>query len=54
MRTFLIVLLSILVNMETYPQNTSKDRQPAVAGRFYSANKETLTNDLSDLFSILY
>ena len=50
MRTFLIVLLSILVNMETYPQNTSKDRQPAVAGSFYAADKETLTKDLTALF----
>lgn len=50
MRTFLIVLLSILVKMETYPQNKSTDRQPAVAGSFYAADKETLTKDLTALF----
>jgi len=50
MRTFIIVLLSILVNMETYPQNKSTDRQPAVAGSFYAADKETLTKDLTALF----
>ncbi len=44
------VLLSILTVMETYSQPGSADRYPAVAGRFYSADKETLRNDISKLF----
>lgn len=45
-----IVVLSILVTMETFSQSQTSDRRPAAAGRFYSANKETLTNDVSMLF----
>ncbi len=44
------VLISILTVMETYSQPGSVDRYPAVAGRFYSADKETLRNDISKLF----
>jgi hypothetical protein len=36
--------------MESNSQNRQADRQPAAAGRYYSANKETLTNDLSRYF----
>jgi AmmeMemoRadiSam system protein B len=44
------VLLSILSIMETYSQPGSGDRHPAVAGRFYSADKETLRKDIENLF----
>lgn len=50
MRTSPIVLLSICLTMETYSQNKITDRQPIAAGRFYSADKATLTNDLNLLF----
>jgi len=50
MQTVFIVLLSIFTIMETYAQNTATDRQPVAAGRFYSADKETLKRDLSQLF----
>lgn len=50
MRTVFIVLLSIYAIMETFSQNQTTDRQPVAAGRFYSANKETLTKDISQLF----
>ena len=36
--------------METSSQNRTTDRQPVAAGRFYSAEKITLTKDLSNLF----
>ena len=50
MRTILIVLLSISAIMETFSQNKNIDRQPVAAGRFYPGDKETLINDLSQLF----
>jgi hypothetical protein len=50
MQTVFIVLLSILTIMETSSQNKSSDRQPSVAGRFYSADKVTLTKDITKLF----
>lgn len=50
MRKFYTVLLSIFIVMETFSQSRLDDRQPVAAGRFYSANKETLTKDLSRLF----
>jgi AmmeMemoRadiSam system protein B/AmmeMemoRadiSam system protein A len=50
MRTVIFVLLSILTIMETSSQNLTTDRQPVAAGRFYSADKLTLTKDLSRLF----
>ncbi len=50
MRAVFIVLLSIFTIMETYSQNKTVDRLPVAAGRFYSADKETLTKDLSGLF----
>jgi MEMO1 family protein len=43
--------ISILISMNLYPQNGQADRNPVAAGRFYSADKETLTSDLSQLFS---
>jgi AmmeMemoRadiSam system protein B/AmmeMemoRadiSam system protein A len=36
--------------METHSQHISSDRQAFAAGRFYSADKETLTKDLNVLF----
>jgi AmmeMemoRadiSam system protein B/AmmeMemoRadiSam system protein A len=50
MRTIIIVLLLILASMETNSQNRTTDRQPVAAGRFYSADKVTLTNELSQFF----
>jgi MEMO1 family protein len=37
--------------METFSQNLSNDRQPVAAGRFYSANKQTLEGDISGYFA---
>lgn len=51
MRTLLIITVSILIAMDIFSQNRSADREPVAAGRFYSANKETLTKDLEQLFS---
>lgn len=51
MRTLLIVMLLITGTMNILSQNRSADRNPVAAGSFYSANKETLTNDLTNLFS---
>lgn len=45
------VLVLILFAMETFPQNKQTDREPIAAGRFYPADKETLTNDISKLFT---
>ncbi len=44
------VLLIFLIAMETFSQSTQSDRQPVAAGRFYSANGETLKGDLDRLF----
>lgn len=51
MRSVLFVLSSILLTMNTFSQNKPTDREPVAAGRFYSANRETLQNDLSQLFT---
>jgi AmmeMemoRadiSam system protein B/AmmeMemoRadiSam system protein A len=51
MRTVLTVLLSIISIMELNSQNKSTDRMPVVAGSFYAADKETLTKDITQLFS---
>ena len=51
MRTLLLITVSILITMDIFPQNRSADREPVAAGRYYSANKETLTRDLEQLFS---
>lgn len=45
-----LVLLSIFIVMDIFSQPRSADRQPVAAGRFYSADKETLTNDIVKLF----
>jgi AmmeMemoRadiSam system protein B len=37
--------------MDSFSQKRSTDRDPVAAGRFYSADKETLTKDLAQLFS---
>ncbi len=37
--------------MNAFSQNKTIDRDPVAAGRFYSADRETLVKDLSDLFS---
>ena len=50
MKTVFIVLFSIISIMETFAQNKITDRQPVAAGRFYSADKATLTNDISGFF----
>jgi len=50
MRRVCFVLLSIFIVMETFSQSRTSDRQPYAAGRFYSADKETLTNDITQLF----
>jgi MEMO1 family protein len=50
MQTVFIVLLSIFTIMETFSQNVTTDRQPYAAGRFYPANKDTLSKSLSLLF----
>jgi hypothetical protein len=36
--------------MELFSQNKSSDREPVAAGRFYSADKVTLTKDIAALF----
>lgn len=51
MRKVIFILLSIFFAMETYSQNKPADREPIAAGKFYPANKETLTKDISELFS---
>ncbi len=50
MRKIFVLLFSIIATMETFSQNTPTDRQPAVAGTFYSADKETLKKDIAALF----
>ena len=51
MRTIIFLLLSIFYAMDTYSQNKITDREPVAAGRFYPADKETLTKDISELFA---
>jgi MEMO1 family protein len=51
MRVLTAILLTICIIMNTYCQSSSNDREPVAAGRFYPANKETLTRDLSILFA---
>lgn len=51
MRTFTAILLLIFSIMDIYSQDITTDRQPVAAGRFYSANKETLTKDILSLFT---
>jgi AmmeMemoRadiSam system protein B/AmmeMemoRadiSam system protein A len=51
MRNISLILLSIISIMDIYSQSRSTDRQPVAAGRFYEANKETLTRDIAGLFA---
>ena len=51
MRTVIITLFSIIITMESFSQSTPINREPVAAGRFYSADKETLTRDISKLFA---
>ncbi len=51
MRSGLVILLSIFSIMELFSQSKSIDRQPVAAGRFYTADKETLKKDLAKLFA---
>jgi len=50
MKTLIFVLFSIFAIMETFSQNITTDRQPMAAGRFYPADKETLSKDIAQLF----
>jgi MEMO1 family protein len=51
MRTVFIVLISIVITvMDASSQTKIVDRQPVAAGRFYPADRETLSKDLSSLF----
>lgn len=52
MRRGIAILLSIIAIMETNAQNKSIDRQPVAAGKFYSAGKDALSSDLSQLFLV--
>jgi MEMO1 family protein len=51
MRRILSLIFLIAGTMNIFSQNRSADRTPVAAGSFYSADKETLTNDLNLLFS---
>jgi AmmeMemoRadiSam system protein B/AmmeMemoRadiSam system protein A len=51
MSRFVFIAIAILVTIQAFPQTRSIDREPYAAGRFYPADKETLTKDLSQLFS---
>jgi len=51
MRILATSLLSIICIMNIYSQNKTTDRQPVAAGKFYSANKESLVKDISNLFA---
>lgn len=51
MRIFFVVSLLLTISiMEVFSQDKSTDRKPYAAGRFYSADKETLTRDIAVLF----
>lgn len=50
MQTVFIVLISTIIIMDTFSYNKTNDRQPVAAGRFYPADKEILTKDISKLF----
>lgn len=52
MRTVLLLLTLIIFSaMEASSQNNTADRRPVAAGRFYSADRNTLEKDLSGLFN---
>jgi MEMO1 family protein len=50
MQAVFIVLLTTFTIMEAFSQPSTTDRQPVAAGRFYPADKEELTKNLSRLF----
>ena len=50
MKTVLIVVLSIFTAMESFSQNSTTDRKPVAAGRFYSGDRGTLEKDMSILY----
>jgi AmmeMemoRadiSam system protein B/AmmeMemoRadiSam system protein A len=50
MRMISIIMFSIICIMETFSQNKTADRKPYAAGRFYSADKKTLSSDISGFF----
>jgi MEMO1 family protein len=51
MRRVFGIILIIAGTMNSFAQNISADRNPAVAGSFYPADKETLMVNLKELFS---
>jgi len=51
MLRLVFITITILITINAFPQTSSADRKPYAAGRFYSSDKETLTKDLSQLFS---
>lgn len=50
MRKLLIASLLTLMIMDVFSQQSSLDRQPVAAGRFYAASGKTLEKDLVELF----
>jgi len=51
MRLLSFIILLITGAMNIFSQERPADREPVAAGRFYSADKKTLTNDLTNLFT---
>lgn len=51
MRNVLAILFLMINAMDTYSQERLTDRQPVAAGRFYTAHKEILIKDISNLFA---
>jgi AmmeMemoRadiSam system protein B/AmmeMemoRadiSam system protein A len=51
MRLVFLIILLITGAMNLFSQKGTADREPVAAGRFYPANKETLTKDLENLFA---
>jgi AmmeMemoRadiSam system protein B/AmmeMemoRadiSam system protein A len=45
-----VVIITLSITMNIFPQNRSTDREPVAAGSFYPANKDILKNDLMQLF----
>jgi AmmeMemoRadiSam system protein B/AmmeMemoRadiSam system protein A len=50
MRTIFVIAFSIFSMMKTFPQDKTIDREPVAAGRFYTADKDTLTKEVISLF----
>jgi MEMO1 family protein len=49
--SILLITTTALITADCRPENAHKDRQPAVAGQFYPARQEDLSNMLRQLFS---